>query len=476
MSVAAAHLSFIEFVHSGLLLGDHGQPIAMTPLLSRFADVVEGGARVIVLCTPRRCGKSTCLSVLAAWFLLTRPMSFATYVCSTSDQAADVLGQKLGTPLRLFGAAVKLGLGVARDRLTRPRFGSTVAVLPAVEVSAVGRSLDCLILDECRGIAEEVVEILRPSAMRGLIVMAGTPGAPRGWWHRAVTQPEPGARVIILNDPAEAGNPELDLGFVARERERLKARGAYGELLAAREWGAAWVDAVETPFLKPSDIGRSSVEEVEAFDRSAGDVAFAAADLSVTRDLTSTVVVARRGESYRVVHVDVLDPRRYGGTLPLEIVEERLEKVWRDYQPRRFVVDQYQAVSIAQRLRGRGVRVEPVAVTAGLNILAFETLAELLAQGRLRWRRHERLEAELANLEVEETRGGNFRITDNNARLHRDVAWSLAVACHEAVRSPGPCRIWGGALWDDLPAAGPAGPRPKAEIKADVRLALLRDY
>ena len=113
-------------------------------------------------------------------------------------------------------------------------------------------------------------------------------------------------------------------------------------------------------------------------------------------------------------------------------MERRLESVWERFRPRRFLLDSYQGVAIAQSLVKRGVEIEACPVTGTLNLLAFEALSELLSSGRLTWVRQERLEAELLNLELEQTRSA-WRVVDSDRRYHRDLAWSLAAACHAGV-------------------------------------------
>ena len=76
--------------------------------------------------------------------------------------------------------------------------------------------------------------------------------------------------------------------------------------------------------------------------------------------------------------------------------------------------------------------VEAVPVTLDLNQRIFETLAELLSERRLTWRRDPVLERELLGLELRERSTGRFSVVDADRRYHRDLAFSLALACAEA--------------------------------------------
>jgi hypothetical protein len=420
--------SLRQFFASGLLLNDRGEPIRSTPLLEDMLTAFEGDFSTRVFVSPRRAGKSTAVALLAAFELLMTPNAFTLWVSGSGDQAKDILEQKVRRPLLRRGVKVQ----DARDRLVNPELGSVVECVAPAEVSAPGRTVSLLICDEARSVPEEVYEVLRPSAAGGKIFVIGSPGPPRGWFHRAAT--EPGPRDFVRSYSSATMNPALPAEFVAEERERLGKRGSWGELLYRREHQGSWVEFSEPPLVSPGDVRRASRENVERFDPES-DSSFIGVDLSTHRDATSAAVLARRSDgSMRVVEVFVVDPRATGRAVDLELVEKKLLVLARRYRPRVIAVDRFQAAAMCQRLRAAGLPVADVAVTASLNQEIFTSLAEALAEGRLSWKKDERLEAELLNLELAENVAGGFTVRDRCRRYHRDLAFSLALAVREAER------------------------------------------
>ncbi len=424
-------LSLREFVDRGFLVSDRAERLQPSPLLAALVDALEDSSREVNLVCPRRAGKSSAVAQVLAHALLCRPLSFSLCVAGSADQMQDVVEQKLRRPLSLL-PSTRESLTFARDRITCPRLGSTVQVVPSSEATSPGRTVDLLVVDEARSVPEEGWEVLRPSAAGGTIVALGSPGSRSHWWYRACCEPSPRAKVIHFTD-STACNPMLSAEFIESERARLAKRGAWGQAIFRREWQAEWTEISECPLVSPADVEACSrpPEEVEPFDAGLGDRAFTGVDLSLTGDLTTIVTVARRGEALRVADMQVLDPKSFvGGTISFDLVAERIESVWRRFRPRKVALDAYQGVALAQGLQALGVPVEPVHVTSLLNMECFGALVEAIGARRLVWPRHRRLEQELLNLEVKESLGG-WTVRDREARFHRDVSFSLALAVRE---------------------------------------------
>jgi len=90
--------------------------------------------------------------------------------------------------------------------------------------------------------------------------------------------------------------------------------------------------------------------------------------------------------------------------------------------------DGYQSADSRQILRRRGLKVKLVSVDRDLE--AYETLKELLNEGRLRWYRHEHLLRECRGLELV-----SGRKVDHRQGGSKDVADAVAGAVSEAVKS-----------------------------------------
>jgi hypothetical protein len=426
-------MNFRQFVTAGILPGDKGNRVIITPLVEAFLQAWESDAQTLVIVTPRRCGKSTIVGQFLAWSLLCRPMSYVVCCAGSLDQCAAVVHQKIRVPLQLH-AKLRDRFSFARDGITCAGMQSSCTVIPSSDVTAPGRTCD-LFIEEAASVPESGYEILRPAAASGRIIVCGTPGNPSSWFHRLVHEPDSSTRVIQFNDPEACGNPHLDMEFVRRERLRLSKRGAYGNLLAERLWSAAWVSLAEHPMLTPDQV-RACVRPaggVEPYD-ARHDVCYTAADMSISRHLCSIATIARRGDSLRLVDLWVLDPADHGGIVPFNVVEQRVTLTARRFNPERILVDRFQFAASAQRLREAGVRVVDVQVSTTLNAEAFTALSDAIGERRLVFESHARLEQELMNLELVEGANSIAKVVDADKRLHRDCSWSLAVAVLEAVR------------------------------------------
>ena len=124
-------ISLRQFIAAGLLLNDRGEPIQETPMVQALLEGWEAGAKTIVLCSPRRQGKSTVAALAAAHLLVAQPMSFTIWLSASGDQGSDILTQKLGLPLRRRKDLLErsdLDLSLARNRATNLTTGSVVEV------------------------------------------------------------------------------------------------------------------------------------------------------------------------------------------------------------------------------------------------------------------------------------------------------------------------------------------------------------
>lgn len=380
--------------------------------------------RVIV--SPRRNGKSSAIALISAFELLCMPQAFVVWCSGSGDQASDIIEQKLRRPLALNPKTRDLNIQASRNRLVNVDLGSVIEVIAPAEASAPGRTVSLLVIDEARSVPEEVYEILRPSAASGKIYVVGSPSKTGTWFHRAAT--DPGPRDFVRSFKRLV-NPAVPKRFVEGERERLKKRGAWGDLLWRREHGGEFVDLSENPLVTPSDIARASRAEVEPFEPSL-DVTFAGVDLSTHRDLTSIAIVGKRGVAMRILETWLFDPKEQG-VVDLAMVEARIARFAEKYAIRSILVDRFQGLLLCQNLRRRRVPIRDIAVTGNLNQAVFSALTEALSSRTLTWTKNPRLESELLNLELSENATG-FSVKDRDRRLHRDLSFSLALAVWQA--------------------------------------------
>ncbi len=441
-----------EFVRRVGWFGDRGQRVQWSPILQAVAEAYEDPeCRTCSILTSRRGGKSTTASCLAALQLITRRNAFVVWIAATLGQSSDVFIQKFANPLRQHAGLRGFEFQVSRDRVVFPRLGSTVVCVAPQEASVVGRTLSCLICDEMRSISEETIEVLRPSILGvGKMFCIGSAGRPKTLWHRMITQPGPGERVSVFAELGDCGNPSFDesvLRDIEEDRKRAERRGPWGLALWLREWRSEFTTLSENPLLLPAKIEAASMPEVAPYDAKL-DRVFIGCDLSISHDLTTAVALARRGDgTMRVIDTLIMDPVAHGGTIPMDVVEARVEALWHRYSAQGILVDRFQGIAMVQSLRAKGAPIVDVPVTSQVNQEAFEALAEAINDGRLTWVKNQRLESELLGLELRETLSG-FTIRDGGS-LHRDLSFSLALVVNAAVRSQAhEIRFWrGGELY-----------------------------
>jgi phage terminase large subunit-like protein len=156
-------------------------------------------------------------------------------------------------------------------------------------------------------------------------------------------------------------------------------------------------------------------------------------------DLTATVVC----------HLDedtvVLDRiNTWTGTTehPVQLgdVEKWLTQACTSYHPATVVLDPWQAIGLAQRLRRRRIRVEEYTFSASSVGRLATTIHLLLREQRLALPPNEQLLDELANVRLKETTPGVYRM-DHDPDKHDDQAIALALAANHLITLP-PKRNW----------------------------------
>ena len=192
--------------------------------------------------------------------------------------------------------------------------------------------------------------------------------------------------------------------------------------------------------------------------------AFAGADLSLRRDLTSIVVVTRErartpgtADHLIVQSIQTWDPKQ-SATKEVDFAEVRVAL---DRLPRRFPLLKtflYDAAaessSIAPYCRAHprlSLIAQPFTATADSNMEIWSALVARLNARTIAIPRHDRLLAELRGLRQESfSFGSRWRVTDASRKYHRDVSFALALAVYAA----GSARTCTSVLCDDAECNG----------------------
>jgi len=184
----------------------------------------------------------------------------------------------------------------------------------------------------------------------------------------------------------------------------------------------AEVEAIFDPGLEPAEAHQ-------------GVPHFIGLDLGLARDATAAVVLHAEEGGLVVDQIRTWQGSP-GDRVRLASVEEWLKKAAVDFAPAQIVLDPWQAVGLAQRLRDAGLRVTEAAFTPGYRDRIFLNLLRLVRERRLRCFRHRRLKEELLGLSFTE-KGGGLRV-DHRPGGHDDHAVALAMAALAAAEQAWP--------------------------------------
>jgi phage terminase large subunit-like protein len=326
-------------------------------------------------------------------------------------------------------------LTVDHFKVTAPRVGATLEVLPADAASSYGLRPWLLSIDE-------------------LSVWSDTDG-PRRLLDGVTSAlaKMPGARCVVITSAGDPGH------FSHRVREHALADPLWAvhEVAGPPPWADAERLAEQKRRLLPSVYARlfenvwtagedrlTTLEDVRACVGHDGDLAYqsghryvASLDVGLTNDRTvSCVAHAEERAAGRVVVVDRLASWQGEKSRPvsLDAVESWVEEACRDYRCG-LVFDKYQAAHLAQRLKGRRVRTEEFTFsTANIGRLAVTTY-RLLRDHLFDLPDDAALIDELVNVQLREVGPGQFRI-DHASNRHDDMAIALAMCAAHLVERP----------------------------------------
>ena len=395
------------------------------------------GPRRHYLTRPRGASKTGDLGGVAIAVLLDQapPTSRSYGFAADKDQAGLLLDSIAGFLSRTseVGGALKLDSW----KLTNTRTGATFEVMASDDASAWGLRPYFVVVDEFaqwkttpgpRRLWRAIFSAL-PKVSDSRLVILTSAGDPVHWSHKILETAEQNVswRVNQVPGPCPWISAE-DL----KEQQDLLPDWEYRRL-HLNEWLAAddrltTVDDIRVCVtLDGPQPARSGVRYVIGLD------------VGLKRDRTVATVchLDREGDTSTVI----LDRQQtWAGTRnnPVQIatVEGWLLEAHRTYNRAAVVLDPWQAVHLAQRLRGERIRVQEfIFSAASVGRLAL-TLYRLLRDHQLALYDEPDLLDELANVRLIETTPGSYRI-DHDPDKHDDRAISLALAAQRLLATSG---------------------------------------
>jgi len=400
----------------------------MTPLIDFGISQVEDGARLFSICAPRRVGKSSFCALLAIYEMIKNPNAYICWVSPAERQSARIVRQTLEQFKKIVPDLV-IKNQYARIENKKTGHISELEILSSSSGSAAGRKIDLLVCDETASpdFDQELFEILRPSTMHGgRTICISSPGTPESWFLK------------LLNDssiPSKsfydiAQFQHVDMDFV-KEQKTMSEGSEWQTLSYERQYCGRWVSLSEANYLPLPDIRACSRVAVEKYDKRIDDVTIGV-DIGVKRDLTSICVLGERWEeydvSYRILQLESYDPKSFSsGRTDLDFIKGRIRSLAAAYSAP-ICIDSSQAEHLTQQLERENVFIKSFSVTGQLNDFGYTHLQKIVREKRITWKQNDRLENELANMAIEETRAGNIRFVDSSKKIHRDEASALMMA------------------------------------------------
>lgn len=379
----------------------------------------------------------------APYHFLTRARGYA----KTSDLAGVAVAAMLAelpAGSRLYGLAADRDQGrllvdsIAGYAARTPELGNALTVDSYKASTASGSVLEVLAADAAGAWG------LRPAfAIVDEVAQWGSSGAPRRLWE-AVTSAlakVPGARLVALTsagDPAHwshgvledaYGDPLWRVHEVAgpppwADRERLEEqRRRLPASSYARLFENVWTTG-EDRLTSLEDL-RACVTLDGPLEPAGGVSYVIGVDVGVRHDRTVAAVCHREGDRVGLDRMAVWagSPAR---PVDLTAVEEWLAETGRRYNRARVVLDPWQSIGLAQRLR-RGLTVIEYAFSQQSVGRLAVALHVAIRDHRLDLPDDEDLIDELANVRLRETSPGVLRM-DHDADRHDDRAIALALA------------------------------------------------
>lgn len=392
-------------------------------------EAMASPVRQVVLISPRQCGKSRSLSILATWVAFRKPRQMILLV-SAGEEAA---GRLLRTIRDITQHPLLAGSVVdeTQHRVVLSN-GSEIRSVPASDRQVRGWSVDLLIVDEAAFVSED------------LLVSAALP----------TTAARPDARIVLASSPWGDAGPFYQLAMQGIAGTNPHVATFRWKLLDAWWISEAVVEAARatmSPLRFRAEYEGEFVTSGDSyFDRE--DILACVADYPLRRDgiVGETRMPGalgldwgRQQDAHAIALVGLLDDygvnpqstlivpwletsRRPYGAQVAEV--EVLTKLWNlVVRTETNGVGAYPSEELSRRLGGR-IRVAPSATTQSSKEDAYGRLRVLLSERALVIPQNEELLRQLGGITATATPSGGLRIAARVQSLHDDLPDALVLA------------------------------------------------
>ncbi|MEA2199445.1 MAG: hypothetical protein QOI89_41 [Solirubrobacteraceae bacterium] len=384
--------------------------------------ILTGSTPYHFLTRPRGASKTTDLAGIALAMLLDLDVREHLYwLAADVDQGRLAIDAARGFIDRT--PALRGALAITASTIEATATGARLDVLPADAASSWGLLPFALFADEIamwpdapgpRALWESVSSAVAKRSDARLVVLS-TSGDPahfsRGILDHALTSPL--WRVNEVPGPS----PWMDAERLAEQRARL-SEAMYARLFLNR-WTAG-------------EDRLATVEELRRCVTLDGPLDYDPAhryvlglDLGLKRDRT-VAMVAHLDDRKVVLDRHAVWAGTRSAPVEIEAVEAWVLQAARSFRSPRIVVDPWQGVGLAQRLRSRGLAVEEFSFTSASVGRLASALFNAIRDGNLALPADEELLDELAHVRLRESSPGVFRL-DHDSGRHDDRAVALAL-------------------------------------------------
>jgi hypothetical protein len=295
---------------------------------------------------------------------------------------------------------------------------------------------------------EEIISSLRMCMLapagappRRLLVIS-SPGVRAGYLYEtgARHRTDADAPVFVAHGASFVWNESLSMEQLRAEEERDPRR-------YRREVLAEFVDAIN-PLLPPDAIDRAHADR-DAQPLAPSDLdAAAAVDLSTRRD-SIALTIAARDDSGDLPKIVVLGAWRWtprpGAPLDITTVIRAVCEILRTYGISRLTADQWSFDAVKVLFAQHGVELVEHTWSQPSKVQKFNTMRDLMIDGRVSLPAHEQLITELRQLDETILPSGLVRIAARGGRASDDMAFATCLAISEATTAD---RSWA-SKWTD---------------------------
>lgn len=409
-----------------------GRALAKGMQLSEEGRPLRFDRRVVVISTPRQNGKSTLSAWIGLWRFFCDPSNDGDIVTVALDRegAQIILGdaRRVIMGSEVLSSLIDSDYGLTRSEI-RLRDGRRWLIKSADAVYSRGLRPSTVLFDELGWSADDgalynVLSAGMAAATNPLTVVTSTVGpieaGPLWELFQAAENDDPDVLLIYTQDNL---SPRITDSYLEGQRRRFNP--AWFNREHRNQWGSGsdtfctlddWRRAARSPSPRRSHSETPTV---------------AAVDLGWKHDETAIAIGRNGKDGIEVIWIEGFKPPE-GGTLDLQIVEDRLRDLVERYNVKELEIESPQGVLLAQRLALPGVRVETIHPTAKSNAERWGALYAALQNGTIRLPGDATLRRQLLSLTIKEGLTG-WRVVDVPS-IHQDRALAVAMVAHLATR------------------------------------------